>query len=419
MSIDLLPRPDLVPPAVGMPPEPAAEPLHDVVARLVDGAAGGGASDLFFCTNEDHVAVLARHLGVLRTIEELPTDDGRRCIAHVKTMAGLEATERRHPLDGRWVHRRDDGTAVDLRVETVPTLYGEDVAVRLFVRGSRFLRLDALGLAAADVRRLRALLQAGGGLILVSGPGGSGKTTTLYAMVADLANGDRKINTIEDPIEYALPGVRQSQVNPRIGLDFPDLLRAVLRQGADVIMVGEVRDPVTAQAAVRAANSGHVVLATVHAASAAGAVQSMLGFGVPPHHLAGALRAAVAQRLVRTLCRDCKRPVAPATVARRFDPVRHRLAAGQAETPFDPAGCPACRGNGFTGRTGLFEVLPVTDGNRRMILSGEPAQTVHGAAVAAGMIPIHHAGLLKAAAGETSLDEVFRVAQPDTECEPG
>jgi type II secretory ATPase GspE/PulE/Tfp pilus assembly ATPase PilB-like protein len=236
----------------------------EVVDRLLEHAANLTASDLFFCTNEHHMAVSARHLGVLRLVSALPLEVGRHCLAHIKTMAELAATERRRPLDGRWVHERPNGAVLDLRIETLPTLHGEDLAVRLLDRHSPLLALGNLGLGPGDHQQLRKLLR-GGGLVLVTGPTGSGKTTTLYACLTYLDNGERKINTIEDPIVYALPGIRQSQVSPAVGLDFPDLLRAVLRQGPDVIMVGEVRDPVTAQTAVRAGNSGHLVLATLHA----------------------------------------------------------------------------------------------------------------------------------------------------------
>jgi type II secretory ATPase GspE/PulE/Tfp pilus assembly ATPase PilB-like protein len=375
---------------------PSHRPPHAVVADLIAMAAGRGSSDIFLCSNEDHVAVFARHLGEMRRVESLSLDLGRHCLAHIKTTAGMDPTERRHPLDGRFGHRLPDGGVLDVRIETVPTLHGEDMALRLLDRRSRLLKLDALGMSAEDRDRVRGVLGGPGGLVLVSGPSGSGKTTTLYAMLNDMNSGGRKIHTIEDPVEYALPGVRQSQVNLRIGLDFPDLLRAVLRQGPDVIMIGEVRDPVTAQTAVRAANSGHLVLATVHAPSAAGAVQSLLGFGVAAEHLASGLRMAVSQRLVRTLCPECKRPAAASD--------------SQPSTACDPVGCVACHQLGFAGRTGLFELLSVTDPIRRLILAGGMMQAIHDAAVAAGMVPIGRAGLVKAAAGETTPDEVARVA---------
>jgi type II secretory ATPase GspE/PulE/Tfp pilus assembly ATPase PilB-like protein len=391
-----------------------------IVERLVEHAADLTASDMFFCSNESHVAVFARHLGMLRLVSALPLELGRRCMSYVKTMAGLDATERRRPLDGRWVHRHSSGATYDLRIETVPTLHGEDVAVRLLDRESRLLDTGQLGLAPAAHQILLKLVQCPSGLILVTGPTGSGKTTTLYACLGVLNNGERKINTIEDPIEYALPDIRQSQVNHRIGLDFPDLLRAVIRQGPDVIMVGEVRVPVTAQTVVRAANSGHLVLATLHAPSAAGAVQSMFSLGVHPHHLASCLLAAVAQRLVRTLCPECK--AAHETVEATWSVPRmpfplpedgRRLTDAVPEpgrcVAYRAVGCPACRETGYAARTGLFELLLVTGTVRRLIMDGRTPQEIHQAAIREGTMPFRQDALLKIAAGITSLGEVFRV----------
>lgn len=382
---------------------------HEVVDRLIEHAAGLGASDLFFCTNETHVGVLTRHLGVLRVVTTLPDELGRHCIALVKAMAEMDPNERRHPLDGRWVHERPDGTVLDLRIETVPTLYGEDLAVRLLERHSRLLALDNLGLGLGEAQHLRKLLRSPGGLILVTGPTGSGKTTTLYACLTYLNDGERKIHTIEEPIEYALPGIRQSQVNHRINLDFPELLRAILRQGPDVIMLGEVRDPVTAQTAVRAANSGHLVLATLHAPSSAGAVQSMLSLGVHPHHLASSLRAAVAQRLVRTLCPSCKEPIPAGDSPYLFGEIALCCPPGPDAVYYRARGCAACRQVGYTGRTGLFELLAATASIRQLISEGRSSQELHEAAVKEGMTPFLRAALLKVAGGVTSPEEVYRV----------
>jgi type II secretory ATPase GspE/PulE/Tfp pilus assembly ATPase PilB-like protein len=381
---------------------------REVVDRLIEHAAGMRASDLFLCTNEGSVAILARHLGMLRRVAVLPADLGRHCIYHVKTMAGMDATVRRHPLDGRWVHERPGGGVLDLRIETVPTLYGEDLALRILDRHSRLLALDNLGLHPGELQEVRKLLQGPGGLILVTGPTGSGKTTTLYACLCYLNNGERKIHTIEDPVEYVLPGIRQSQVNHRIGLDFPELLRAVLRQGPDVIMLGEVRDRVTAQTAVRAANSGQLVLATLHAPGAAGTVQSMLSLGVHPHHLANSLRAAVAQRLIRTLCSACKQPTGPPAPA-VLDETAPWRQSDQVEVCYRPGGCPACHHTGYADRTGLFEVLSVRAPVRRLILQGASSQAIHEAAVKDGVLPFRPSALLKVVAGETSLEEVSRV----------
>ena len=216
--------------------------VQETVAKILDHCATLQVSDVFFSTDETHVSVRVRHWGLLRLVTMLPADDGRRCITHIKAMSGMEISERRRPLDGRWIYERDTVT-IDLRVNSIPTLYGEDLTMRLLPRDSGLLKLDSIGLVRGDYNQMLGLLTKPGGLVLVTGPTGSGKTTTLYACLAKLNNGERKINTIEDPIEYAMVNVRQSQVNPRIDLGFADLLGSVLRQSPDIIMIGEIRDP--------------------------------------------------------------------------------------------------------------------------------------------------------------------------------
>jgi type II secretory ATPase GspE/PulE/Tfp pilus assembly ATPase PilB-like protein len=378
------------------------------VAALLEHAADLQASDLFFCPGEDEVAVLVRHLGVLRRVGELPADHGRRCVAHVKALSGMDVAEKRRPLDGRWLLPREGKGTLDIRLSTIPTLYGEDLTLRLLDRESRLLGLEQLGLLRRDFNHLLALLNNPGGLIVVTGPTGSGKTTTLYACLRHLNDGVRKINTIEDPIEYAVAGLRQSQVNPRLDVGFAELLRAALRQAPDVIMIGEVRDPLTAETAVRAANSGHLVLATLHAPLAAGAVDSLLNLGVPPPFLAGSLLGVVSQRLVRTLCPECKTGYPLGDSPHSFAEVQRYLGPGQGERLFGPRGCAGCRQLGYTGRSGVFEVLPVTPAIRHSILTRAPAPALHQKAVEEGMIPFRLAALLKVALGETSIEEVFR-----------
>jgi type II secretory ATPase GspE/PulE/Tfp pilus assembly ATPase PilB-like protein len=330
-------------------------PPQDAVNRLIEHGADLLVSDLFFTTNEDNVSVQARHFGILRPISILPLDLGRRCMSHIKAMAGMDVAERRRPLDGRWIYERESAGVLDLRINTIPTLYGEDFTLRLLVRESQLLSLDRLGLLQTDYNRLLSMLNSPSGLILVTGPTGSGKTTTLYACLTYLNNGERKINTIEDPIEYAIAGIRQSQINPRLDVGFPELLRGVLRQAPDVVMIGEIRDPVTAETAVRAANSGHLVLATLHAPVAAGAIQSMLSLGVHPHFLASSLLGAIAQRLVRTLCPHCRIAFDMADSPQTFDEVRHRLQPGEGKVLYGPKGCEKCRMLGYQGRTGVLK----------------------------------------------------------------
>jgi general secretion pathway protein E len=388
-------------------------PPDKAVARLIEHGADLFVSDLFFVTNENHVAVQVRHLGTVRLLSILTLDLGRRCLAHIKAVAGMDITERRRSLDGRWIYERPSGPALDLRINTIPTLYGEDFTLRLLVRDSYLLALDNLGLLRRNYNHLLGMLNNPSGLILVTGPTGAGKTTTLYACLSYLNNGTRKINTIEDPIEYAVEGIRQSQVNPNVELGFTELLRSVLRQAPDVIMIGEIRDPLTAETAVRAANSGHLVLATLHAPVAAGAVQSMLALDVHPHFLASSFLGAVAQRLIRTLCPACKQAYDLSAAPQTFDEVRRWLEPGEGQQLYGPKGCAECRRIGYTRRTGVFEVLPTSRALRQMILARQPTQVLHQKAVEEGMMEFRQSALLKVAQGQTSVEEVFRAIPPE------
>jgi type II secretory ATPase GspE/PulE/Tfp pilus assembly ATPase PilB-like protein len=256
---------------------------------------------------------------------------------------------------------------------------------------------------------LVGLLARPGGLLLVTGPTGTGKTTTLYACLQHLSTGERRINNIEDPVEYDLPGVRHAQINLAVGVGFAELLRAVLRQAPDVIMVGEVRDPLTAETAVRAAACGHLVLATVHSPVAAGALQTLLGLGVHPQYLASALLGVVAQRLVRTLCRECRAPFHVEACPHGFDDVRRWLPPREPQVLYAPRDCAACRALGYAGRTGVFEVLLASPALRRLIAQRASTQQLHQKASEDGMMSLRQAALLKVAAGQTSLEEVQRV----------
>jgi general secretion pathway protein E len=384
-------------------------PPEEAVGRLVDHAAQMPVSDLFFNTNESHIAVTGRHLGLLRLMTVMPLDMGRRCMAHIKAVAGMDVAERRRPLDGRWIRNRDGAPTIDLRISTIPTLYGEDFTLRLLIRNSQLLALEELGLMRKDFNQLYSLLNSPSGLILVTGPTGAGKTTTLYACLTYLNNGERKINTIEDPIEYAMEGVRQSQVNAKVEVDFPDLLRSVLRQAPDVIMVGEIRDPITAETAVRAANSGHLVLATLHAPIAAGAIQSMLSLGVHPHFLSSSLRGVIAQRLIRTLCPACKMSFDLSMAPHTFEEVKQWLEPGEGHVLYAAKGCRECHMAGYTGRTGVFEVLPISRDIRKLIFEKAATLAIRKKGMEEGMIEFKQSALLKVARGLSSAEEVLRV----------
>jgi type II secretory ATPase GspE/PulE/Tfp pilus assembly ATPase PilB-like protein len=384
-------------------------PPEAVVSELIEHAAGLGVSDLFFNTNEDHLAVQARHLGILRTLSTLPVEMGRRCISHIKALSGMDVAERRRPLDGRWIFERANNTWLDLRLNSIPTLYGEDMTMRILDRNTRLLGVEELGMRRRDYNQLVQLLNNSSGLLLVTGLAGSGKTTTLYACLRDLNTGERKINTIEDPIEYAIDGLRQSQVNAKLDIGFADLLRSVLRQAPDVIMIGEIRDAETADTAVRAANSGHLVLATLHAPVAAGAIQSMLRLGVHSHFLSSSLLGVIAQRLMRTLCPKCRTAFDMSQAPHTFDEVRPWLEPGQGENLYGPKGCRECYMTGYAGRTGVFEVLTVTGNIRKLIDDKASTHVIRKKALEEGLIEFRHSAMLKVAQGETSIEEVIRV----------
>lgn len=386
----------------GMLPESA-------VAMLVEHAAKLPASDLFFTVNENHMAVQVRHFGMMRLLTILTSDLGRRCVSYLKAMSGLDLAETRRPLDGRWIHELSSGGRIDLRLSTLPTLFGEDVTIRLLNYSANVQAIDQIGLSRQEVNVLQAMLDTPSGLILVTGPVGSGKTTTLYACLKYLNNGNRKINTIEDPIEYSIPGLRQSQVNNKAEVGFPELLRSVLRQAPDVIMVGEIRDHLTAETAVRAANSGHLVLATLHAPIASAAVQSMLSLGVHPHFLSNSLIGIMAQRLVRTLCPKCKVSFDVVESApHMFDEVRPWLEKGQGEFLHVAKGCKDCYQTGYSGRTGVFEVLRVSRELRRLVAEGRPTREIRQQAADEGLLELRRSALLRVAQGETSAEEVLR-----------
>lgn len=388
------------------------------IAVLVEHALRSVASDLLLACNERDYAVSMREKGILRRITTVSRDQGIRFITYLKAMSGMDVAQRQRPLDGRWLVVAEGDRKVDLRINTIPTLHGEDMAIRLLERESRLVHLSDLGMLDESLNLLRSMLASPSGLFLVSGPAGTGKTTSLYACLRTVNDGTRKINTIEDPVEYALPGVRQSQVNPRINLDFPELLRSVLRQSPDVIMVGEIRDPVTAQTSVRAAKSGHLVFATVHAPFAAGTIDAMLALGVPPYFLGTSLLGAMTQRLVRTLCPHCKVGFDITDSPYTFDDVRPWLREGEGARIYSAPGCDHCYWQGFVGRTGVFEVFRATKEIRQMITDGRTSEQIRDRLVEIGVMDLRRAALLAVARGVTSLEEVLRVI-PTEQLLPG
>ena len=389
--------------------------------RLIERAMEVRASDLFLVTNEQHIAVQVRLRGQVEKLAILSAEQGKRYISYVRHMAGMDVSDHRRPHDGRWIFEYEAARVVDMRINVIPTLHGEDMAIRLLDRNTDLLSLDRIGMTARQLDTYRPLLDQPGGMVLFTGPTGSGKTVTLYASLTQLNDGRRKIHTIEDPIEYTVDGLRQSQVNGAIDLGPNEIMRGVLRQSPDVVMVGEIRDEQIARTAAWAATSGVLVLSTIHAPSAAGAVQALRGFGIPSHFVATSLRAAVSQRLVRTLCPACQEldEDGHGEQARRMlDEIRSFLPHANNAARYRARGCEQCHGTGYAGSTAVCEIMPVTDAIRDLILEGQPPREIHNRAITEGMLPLRQAALLKVAQGRTTMEEVRRVVPdmptPDT-----
>ncbi|MCL4766555.1 MAG: Flp pilus assembly complex ATPase component TadA [Hyphomicrobiaceae bacterium] len=383
--------------------------VHDVIARAVE----MHASDIHLEPREDALNVRFRIDGHLQTIESLPLSLRAAVTSRVKIMARLNIAERRLPQDGR-IRATVRGRDIDLRVSTMPMLGGESVVLRILDRSSIRLSFSALGFAGRTFEAFEELLEQPNGIILVTGPTGSGKTTTLYTALTRLNRPERKVFTVEDPIEYQLKGINQIQVQPRIGLTFAHALRSILRQDPDIIMVGEIRDLETAEMAIQASLTGHLVLSTVHTNSAAATITRLVEMGVEDYLLASSLRAVVAQRLVRLLCNACARPAdRPQPV---LDKLRQEAMLGIGGAQLEPAprektGCPACRFTGYAGRTTIWELLVMSDPVRDCLLGKHSEQAVEGAAKAAGMRSMFQDGVDKVMRGLTTLDEVLRATR--------
>jgi type II secretory ATPase GspE/PulE/Tfp pilus assembly ATPase PilB-like protein len=380
---------------------------EEAVTTLLERAAELRSSDLFILSEGRYVTIAVRRLGTVEKLAVVSVEQGRQFISHIKANSRMDIAERRRPMDGRWI--QDLSTRrLDMRVSTVPTLHGEDLTLRLWDHSLGLLSLDQLGMSKTEINTLMYMLHHPAGLLLVTGPTGTGKTTTLYASLKHLNDGTRKINTLEDPIEYALEGVRQSQTNAKLGLDFPELLRSVLRQAPDVIMVGEIRDKDTASTAVRASNSGHLVLATLHSPTAAGAVQSLVALGAHPYFLSGCLLGVVAQRLVRTLCPKCRVRYDFSESPDTFRDVEDLLEPGEGTAIYGPGGCEECYQVGYSARTGLFEILTVNQEIRRLVSRGAPSHEIEQAGIRSGLVVFRRGALLKVARGITSTEEILR-----------
>lgn len=382
-------------------------PIINIVNLIFKRALKARASDIHLNPEEDQLRVRFRIDGVLEEIWNQPKRFQDAIISRIKVMAGLDIAEKRRPQDGRFKMTIEDRD-IDFRVSTLPTVHGENAVLRLLDPTSVDVQLSQLGLNSKLEDKFRRLIAVPYGVILVTGPTGSGKTTTLYAALNELNTVDQNIITIEDPVEYQLEMIRQSNMNPKAGMTFASGLRSILRQDPDIVMVGEIRDGETATVAVQAALTGHLVLSTLHTNDAPGALTRLVDMGVEPFLVASATSGILAQRLVRKLCENCKQ--AYSAEADELKP----LGLGKIDrklTFYKPVGCKKCRNSGYVGREAVFEILEMTEELRELVLKNASSDTIKRVAIKNGMTTLRHDGLRKVINGITSVEEVLRVTR--------
>lgn len=385
-------------------------PIIRLVNSVLFQAVRQRASDIHFESFERGLVVRYRIDGVLYPVLTPPKRLQASIIARIKIMAGLNIAEKRLPQDGRFAIRTS-GKDVDLRVSVLPTSHGERVVLRLLEKENRLLNLSEMGFSKDRLSAIHQLIQLAHGIILVTGPTGSGKTTTLYAALSHINAPDKNIITVEDPVEYQLLGIGQMQVNPKINLSFATGLRSILRQDPDVIMIGEIRDRETAEIAIHASLTGHLVFSTLHTNDAASAATRLIDMGIEPFLVASSVVAVLAQRLLRRICPDCKRSYQASTEElSRLD-----LAPGTAVTLYRGAGCAACSQTGYRGRTGIFELMIFDDDIRRLIGGKADSTAIKQTAVAKGMVTLKQEGAERVLQGHTTLEEVMRITQQEIE----
>ncbi|HSQ01450.1 MAG TPA: type II secretion system ATPase GspE [Candidatus Dormibacteraeota bacterium] len=386
-------------------------PIIRLINSVLFQAVKDRASDIHVEPFERDLAIRFRIDGILYDIISPPKRFQPVIISRVKIMAGLNLAEKRLPQDGR-IRIKLAGKEVDIRVSTVPTAYGERVVMRLLDRSATILKLEELGLNAHKLEMIDTLIHQSHGIVLVTGPTGSGKTTTLYAGLSRINSTDKNIITIEDPIEYQLHGVGQIQVNPKIELTFASGLRSILRQDPDVIMVGEIRDSETAKIAIQAALTGHLVFSTLHTNDSCGAITRLIDMGIEPFLVASSLIAVMAQRLLRRVCPSCRQPYRPSVEEmRQLGVSADDLEGRQVYRP--GPGCPDCKQTGYRGRLGIHELLIVDDEVRNLTMKAADSSSIRRVAAAKGMSSLREDGAEKVLSGQTTIEEVLRVTQED------
>jgi type IV pilus assembly protein PilB len=381
-------------------------PVVRFVNLLLLQAVRDRASDIHFEPGEKDVTVRIRVDGALREVTPPPKAIYSAIVTRIKILSNMDISERRLPLDGRFkftVHDR----IIDIRVSSLPEVHGEKLVLRVLDRQSLVVDMKDVGFEEGLLKRFQKILQAPHGIILVTGPTGSGKTTTLYGALNYLKDPQWNIQTVEDPVEYLMPGINQMQIKPQIGLDFAGALRAILRQDPDIIMIGEIRDLETAQIAMRSALTGHLVLSTLHTNDAPSALWRLRDIGVEPYLIAATMRLALSQRLVRAICPACKEERAPTDEARKF--VESFVPEGAAWTYYHGAGCNKCGRTGYRGRSGIFEFMEVTDPIRDLIVRDASGVELRKHAIALGMEPLVLNGLRRVKAGHTTVEEIMGV----------
>jgi general secretion pathway protein E len=365
------------------------------------------ASDIHLEPRREMSVIRFRIDGVMHTVYQLPPGVMNAMVARIKLLGRMDVVERRRPLDGRIKTRNPQGDEVEMRLSTLPTAFGEKMVMRIFDPDTTVKQLDALGFGGHDARRWETLVAQAHGIILVTGPTGSGKTTTLYSTLKRLATDEVNVCTIEDPIEMIQPAFNQTQVQPALDLGFAEGLRALMRQDPDIIMVGEIRDLETAEMAIQAALTGHLVFSTLHTNDAASAITRLVDLGVPPYLIGATVIGVLAQRLIRTLCVACKQPD-PSVSSADIDAAIKPWTLNGPVRPYKPVGCLECRMTGYRGRAGLYELLTVTDPARGSISPVPDVSALRKQALTDGLRPLRLAGAMKVAEGLTTVEEVLR-----------